>query len=156
MIDHIICRLLLRSAVIKNLAHALLRQPVVFGDETKVQVASSAILHNALLNVSSGNIVVEENVFFGHNVCLLTGTHDYRVFGEDRRKAVPHEGCDIYIRSGAWVASNVTILGPAVIGEHAVIGAGSVVTENVPPRTVVAGVPARIIRLLENRALADK
>lgn len=60
--------------------------------------------------------------------------------------AIPTGGRDIVVRAGAWIASNATIIGPAVIGEHAVVAAGAVVLGNVEPEVVVAGVPARPVR----------
>jgi acetyltransferase-like isoleucine patch superfamily enzyme len=107
-------------------------------------------MNNAFINLISGEVIIEEDVFFGHHVTLLTGTHDYRKFGKERQRSGPSSGRDIIIKEGAWVASNVTILGPCTIGEHSVIAAGSVVTKDVPPYTIVAGSPARIIKEIEH------
>lgn len=52
----------------------------------------------------------------------------------------------VVLRRGCWIGANVTILPGVTIGENAVVGAGSIVTRDVPPRTVVAGNPARVIR----------
>ncbi|MFT4034161.1 MAG: hypothetical protein QM679_01140 [Patulibacter sp.] len=52
-------------------------------------------------------------------------------------------------RGGAWVAAGAIVLGPCVIGENAVVAAGAVVTGDVAPYTVVAGVPAKPVRRLE-------
>ena len=149
MLDKIILRLILRPKVLNRLARALLNQPVIFGDESRVSVAASAVLNNALLNVSSGHITIEDHVFLGHNVALLTGTHDYAHINEKRLSAIPAGGHDIIIRKGAWIASNVTIVGPVVIGEHAVVAAGAVVTENVAGSVIVGGVPARVIKSID-------
>jgi len=54
------------------------------------------------------------------------------------------------IKDGVWVASNATIIGPCIIGENAVIGAGSVVLGDVEPYTIVAGNPARVIRKIQH------
>ena len=87
--------------------------------------------------------------FFGHGVSLLTGTHDPTVIGPERKHAIPREGRDIVVGEGAWIASNATVLGPCRIGAHAVVAAGSLVKDDVPEYTVVAGVPARPIRVLD-------
>jgi len=97
------------------------------------------------LNVSSGTITIGRNVLVAHGVSILTGTHDYRRFGNERRYAVPANGRDIVIGEGVWIASNATVLGPCTIGEHAVVAAGAVVVDDVPAYTVVAGVPARVV-----------
>jgi acetyltransferase-like isoleucine patch superfamily enzyme len=122
-----------------------LYEPVVFGPPSRLVVAPTAVVNNALFNTVSGRIVVEDHAFFGHNVCILTGTHDVAVLGPGRQHAIPSGGRDVAIRTGAWVASNATVVGPCVIGEHAVVAAGAVVVGDVPPFTIVGGVPARVI-----------
>jgi acetyltransferase-like isoleucine patch superfamily enzyme len=120
----------------------------VWGDRSRVHIARSAYMVNALFNVSSGTITVGEHTFAGHNVSLITGTHDYNAFLEQRRVDVPRSGRDIEIGAGVWIGSNALILGPCRIGDHAVIAAGAVVTGDVAAYTIVAGVPAKPIRQL--------
>lgn len=126
----------------------LMREPMVWGDPARVQVHETAQVVNALFNTASGRIIVEPYAFFGHNVCLLTGTHDTEKIEQARQEAYPSDGRDIVIGRGVWLASNVTVIGPAHIGEHAVVAAGSVVVGDVPPRTLYAGNPARLVRTL--------
>src|SRR4051794_16432355 len=128
-----------RRAVIR----ILIEEPVIFDDRSRVEIARSATVSNALLNTVSGRISVGPHAFFGHNVCLITGTHDYRQIGPRLQYAVPDEGYDIIVHEGAWLASNVTVIGPCVIGAHAVVAAGSLVRDDVPAYGIVAGVPAR-------------
>ncbi len=123
----------------------------IYGDESRLHLSQEANVLNALFNVVSGNINIEKGVFFGHNVCLLTGTHNYLSSGASRRKDVPSTGRDITVKQGAWLASNVTVLGPCIIGENAVVAANSLVIHNVQANTLVAGTPARIIKYLKNR-----
>jgi acetyltransferase-like isoleucine patch superfamily enzyme len=106
-------------------------------------IAATAVVNNALFNVSSGTIVVGEWAMLAHNTSLLTGTHDMSKFGEERQLSIPESGRDIVVEEGAWLASNVTVLGPCRIGRHAVVAAGSVVRDDVEPFAVVAGVPAK-------------
>ena len=127
----------------------VLTKPLIHGDESRLHVAPSAIVNNALFNLSSGHITVGEHAFFGHNVSVLTGTHDVKKFGAERKTSIPKEGRDVVIGEGVWVASNATVLGPCTIGDHAVVGACSLVQEDVPPHAVVAGIPAKEIRRLE-------
>jgi acetyltransferase-like isoleucine patch superfamily enzyme len=121
----------------------------IFGPPERVQIAPDAVVNDALFNVSSGTIRVGSCAFFGHGVSLLTGTHDIGVIGPGRKDAIPSEGHDIVIGEGAWISSNATVIGPCRIGSHAVVAAGAVVTSDVPPYTLVAGVPARVVRLLD-------
>ncbi len=89
-------------------------------------------------------VKIEKDVFSGHDVKILTGGHDPYKFGEERKAS--NGGGPVTIHQGAWIASYAIILGPVDIGEHSVIGAGSVVTHNVEPYTLVAGNPARFIK----------
>ena len=62
--------------------------------------------------------------------------------------AFPHDGHDVVIGEGVWLATQALVLGPVTIGEHAVVAGGSLVREDVAPYTVVAGRPARVVRTL--------
>lgn len=127
----------------------VLTKPLIHGDESRLHIAPTAIVNNALFNLSSGHITVGDHAFFGHNVSVLTGSHDVKKFGAERQKSIPKEGRDVVIGEGVWVASNATVLGPCTIGDHAVVGACSLVSEDVEPYAVVAGIPAKEIRKLE-------
>jgi acetyltransferase-like isoleucine patch superfamily enzyme len=129
-------------------AHVEMYKYLVHGDRSRLHVHPTAVVNNALFNVGSGDITVGEYAFFGHSVSVLTGTHDINRFGRERQLAIPRSGRDIVIGEGAWVASNAMILGPCVIGAHAVVGGGSLVMGDVAPYTIVAGAPARVLRTI--------
>ncbi|MGI3781671.1 MAG: methyltransferase domain-containing protein [Janthinobacterium lividum] len=122
--------------------------PRVYGDPAKLHVASTAVVNDALFNLSSGEITVGEWAFFGHGVSVLTGTHDWRIFGEARQTAVPKSGRDVVIEEGVWVSSGATVVGPCRIGANAVVAVGAVVLGDVEPYTIVGGVPAKVIRTI--------
>jgi acetyltransferase-like isoleucine patch superfamily enzyme len=150
IISRVIGRLLtarINAAVHAEVEHSLLYRHRVFGSSERLILAPSAIVHNALFNTLSGLVIIEEGVCFGHSVSVLTGTHNADATGRERED-FPTLGCDIVIKRGVWIASNATILGPCIIGEDAVVAACSLVRNDVPPRTIVAGVPAKIIRKL--------
>jgi acetyltransferase-like isoleucine patch superfamily enzyme len=130
----------------ERIKDVVLNQHLVFGDATRLKLSPTCIVNNALFNLSSGNIIIGENVFFGHNVSLITGTHDYNLFEKDRMKGIPQEGNDIVVEEGAWIASNVTVIGPCKIGKHSVVAAGSVVKSDIPSYHVVAGIPAKKVK----------
>jgi acetyltransferase-like isoleucine patch superfamily enzyme len=129
-----------------HIRQVVLHQHLIFGEPTRVRIDPTAKVANVLFNVYSGTITVGPEAFLAHSVMLLTGSHDYTKLGRERQDSMPTEGRDIVIERGAWVASNATVLGPCVIGEHAVVASGSVVTSDVAPLTVVAGVPAKVLR----------
>ena len=129
-------------------AHEDMYKYLVHGDRARLHIHPTAVVNNALFNVGSGDITVGEYAFFGHGVSVLTGTHDINKFGRERQLAIPRSGRDIVIGEGAWLASNVLVLGPCVIGAHAVVGGGSLVLGDVAPYTIVAGSPARVVRTI--------
>ena len=95
---------------------------------------------------AGGDITIGEYAFFGHEVAVLTGTHDITEFGRQRQTTFPRSGRDVVIEEGVWVASHAMVLGPVRIGRHAVVAAGSLVLDDVAPYTVVAGRPAKVIK----------
>lgn len=100
---------------------------------------------NTLFNTVSGTIDVGPEVSFGHNVSILTGSHEYHLLGAARVSGVPSSGHDIVIERGAWIASNASVLGPCRIGEHSVLAAGALARADVPPYAIAAGVPASVV-----------
>lgn len=87
-------------------------------------------------------ITIEDNVFIGPNV---TFTNDFF----PRSKQYPESFPRTVIKKGASIGANATILPGITIGESAMIGAGSVVTKDVPAKTVVLGNPAKTVRVME-------
>ena len=88
-----------------------------------------------------GGIFVGDNVLFGHNVVLATLDHDL----DPARRSLLH-CAPIRIGNDVWVGANATITKGVTVGDGAVIAAGAVVTRDVPPRTVVGGVPAKALK----------
>lgn len=94
-------------------------------------------------------VQIEDNVFIGHGVMFTNDlfpratNEDGTIQNENDWKVV-----ETIVRSGASIGSNATILAGIVIGRNALVGAGAVVTKDVPDRTIVAGVPAKIIKTI--------
>jgi acetyltransferase-like isoleucine patch superfamily enzyme len=130
------------------IANSVYKKHHIYGDASRVNISKTANVNNALFNVASGDIVVEDYAFCGHNVVLITGTHDYNKKGNDRQTTIPLTGRDIIIKSGVWIGSNSVILGPCMIGENAVIAAHSLVNKDVPPNTIVGGSPAKHLKTI--------
>ncbi|MBA2274491.1 MAG: acyltransferase [Actinobacteria bacterium] len=121
----------------------------VHGNRSRLHIHPTAVVNNTLFNLSSGDISIGRHAFFGHNVAVLTGTHDINLFGLERQRAIPSTGRDVVVEEGAWVASDALVLGPCTIGAHAVVGAGSLVMADVDAYAVVAGRPAKKLRSIE-------
>ena len=144
-----------RPAGARKTEDPALFRPLVYGDPARLHISPTAVVNNALFNLSSGKVTVGDYAFFGHNVSVLTGTHDWTTFGAERQVAVPTSGRDVVIEEGVWVSSNAIVVGPCRIGAHAVVGVGSLVLRDVEPYTVVAGHPARVLRTIPRPVEAE-
>lgn len=96
-----------------------------------------------------GGIVVGDGAQIGHNVVIATLNHP---LDPARRHDVTPQ--PVRIGRNVWIGSNATVLPGVTIGDDAVVGAGAVVTKDVPARTVVAGVPARAIKAIDTDGTA--
>ena len=92
--------------------------------------------------MARGGITIEDNVQIAGNVSLLTNNHD-----PYDRMILPCK--PILIKKGAWIGANVVVLRGISIGKHAIVGAGSVVTKDVPDYAVVVGNPAKVVKMLD-------
>lgn len=119
---------------------------IVGSNGPRCEFAPTATLGNAHINATSGTVTIRDHAMLAAGVTLIAGTHDMSKLGADRKTAIPHSGHDILIEQGAFLGANVTIVGPCTIGEYAVVAAGAVVTSDVPARTIVGGVPARVLK----------
>ena len=92
-------------------------------------------------------VTIEDNVFIGHNVTFINDRFPRAVRGDGQLQTDADWVCiPTLVKAGASIGSSATILCGVTIGENALIGAGSVVTRDVPAGAVVAGNPARVLR----------
>ena len=112
------------------------------GDE--IRVGRSVFVNQNCTFYDLGGLDIADDVMIGPNVSILTASHP---LDPARRRAVTI-GRPIVIERNVWIAAGATIIGGVTIGENAVVAAGSVVTRDVPPNTLVGGNPARVIRPL--------
>jgi len=96
---------------------------------------------------------IEDNVFIGHNVTFINDKYP-RATTEDGAMQVEADWhvVETHVKKGASIGSSSTILCGVTIGQNAIIGAGSVVTKDVPPDTIAAGNPARIMKKINRNA----
>jgi acetyltransferase-like isoleucine patch superfamily enzyme len=128
------------------------------GDETKVG-AFVEIQKNASVGrcckISSHTficegVLIEDNVFIGHGVMFINDSYPRATTSDGNLQTEADWKVErTVIKKGASIGSGATILSNIHVGENAIVGAGSVVTKNVPPNSIVAGNPARILRYIE-------
>jgi UDP-2-acetamido-3-amino-2,3-dideoxy-glucuronate N-acetyltransferase len=128
------------------------------GDETKIG-AFVEVQKNATIGrrckISSHTFIcegvtIEDHVFVGHGVTFINDMYPRATTASgDLQTESDWSVAPTRVRAGASIGSGATILANVVVGEGAIVGAGSVVTRDVPPRAVVAGNPARVLRTLD-------
>jgi maltose O-acetyltransferase len=140
---------ILRAAGVSVGEHSLLLGPIIItGNDNPCQFLSigERTLITGPFRVDLGAPVRIGNwVQIGHDVTFLTVSHE---IGTASLRAGTRHYAPIEVGDGSWIASRVTVLPGVVIGRGAVVAAGSVVSRDVPENTMVAGVPARVIRTL--------
>lgn len=130
------------------------------GDETKVgafvEIQKKASV-GARCKISSHTFIcegvtIEDNVFVGHGVTFINDIYPRATTLEGQLQTEEDWQVGMtLVKTGASIGSGSTILSNVEIGEHALVGAGSVVTKNVPPHSIVAGNPARVLRFLNSK-----
>lgn len=128
------------------------------GDNTKigtfVEIQKNAWIGNNCKIQSHSficeGVTIEDNVFVGHGVIFINDKYPRSAnSGGKLQSEEDWEVIPILIKQGASIGSGTTILCNVTVGENAIIGAGSVVTKDAPPNSIVAGNPARFIRLID-------
>ena len=129
------------------------------GDETKVG-AFVEIQKNVVVGrrckISSHSficegVVIEDNVFIGHGVMFINDSYPRATTAQgDLQTDADWSVERTVIKKGASIGSGATILCRISIGENAIVGAGSVVTKDVPPNAIVVGNPAKVLRYIDH------
>ena len=135
------------------------------GDETKIG-AFVEIQKNAHVGrhckVSSHTFVcegvtIEDNVFIGHGVTFINDSYPHATTEDGELQTESDWRVETtVVKRGASIGSGATILSKVAIGENSIVGAGSVVTHDVPPNVIVAGNPARVLRSITSKARTNE
>jgi acetyltransferase-like isoleucine patch superfamily enzyme len=104
-------------------------------------LGKNVFINHACSFLDIGGITIEDNVMIGPRVNITSETHPLN--SADREALIPKP---VIIRRNAWIGAGATILPGVTIGENAVVAAGAVVSRDVPANTVVAGIPAKVVK----------
>ncbi len=97
-------------------------------------------------------VTIEDDVFVGHNVTFINDRFPRSTAESGGLQTEEDWNCEMtLVKKGASIGSSVTLLCGVTVGENAIIGAGSVVTKDVPAGTIVAGNPAKVLRKIERK-----
>ena len=117
--------------------------PPLYSDHgLNIHVGRNVFINQACMLMDIGGIEIGDDVMIGPRVSLLTTGHPLDP-GRRRRQIV---AAPIAIERNVWLGAGATVLQGVTVGSDAVVAAGAVVTRDVPPRTLVAGVPAQVLR----------
>lgn len=108
----------------------------------KVKIGKNVVILNGFQCMSAGGLTIEDDTMISLNCTIATNNHDFY-----ERNVITCK--PVHIKRNVWIGVNVTILPGVTIGENAVVGAGAVVTKDVPDNTVVVGSPARVVKYLD-------
>jgi acetyltransferase-like isoleucine patch superfamily enzyme len=117
-----------------------------------IRIGSRSLIGEACVLRGQGGITIGDDVYLAPLVQMLAVNHVYH----DTTKPISHQGITtqgIVVEDGAWIGGGAIILDGVRIGRNAVVGAGAVVTKDVPAYTIVAGNPARVVRDLRAEPL---
>lgn len=106
-----------------------------------ISIGKNVFINHACSFLDMGGITIEDDVMIGPKVNLISENHPLEPVNRKAMLCQP-----VIIKRNAWIGAAATILPGVTIGEHAVVAAGAVVAKDVPGHTVVAGVPARVIK----------
>lgn len=109
-----------------------------------LSVGKNVFINSGCRFQDQGGITIGDGSLIGHNVVLATLNHDI-----DPSKRSTMHPAPIVIGKNAWIGANVTVIPGVTIGDGAIIAAGAVVTRNVSSNTIVAGVPAKVIKKIK-------
>lgn len=117
---------------------------ILLGDD--VSIGPGAVFYS-----TKAKVIIHDHVMFGPNVTVITGDHRTDIKGRPmtsitNEEKLPENDQDIIFEGDNWIGAGAIILKGVRIGQGSVIAAGAVVTKDVPPFTIVGGVPSKTIR----------
>ena len=122
-----------------------IRPPLYCDYGYQIHIGNRTFVNFGLMALDVAKIAIGDDVQIGPNVQLLTPTHP---IDTELRRAKWEAAKPITIEDNAWLGGGTIVLAGVIVGKNSVVGAGAVVTKDVPPNTVALGNPARVVRSL--------
>lgn len=138
---------ILKTLLGKTGEHVLIEAPFHCDYGYNIELGENFYSNVNLVILDCAKVSIGRNVFIAPNVGLYTAGHP---LDAERRNQGLEYAHPITIRDNVWIGGGVTVLPDVTIGEGAVIGAGSVVTKDIPAHVVAVGNPCRVLRTLDN------
>jgi maltose O-acetyltransferase len=129
---------------------------IIRGGDALVEIGHFSQIGPFTVIFSGSGVTIGDNVMIGPHCCIASGGHDFHQVEKPMRFAGNLTKGPIVIEDNVWIGANVTVSDGVRIGRDAVVGAGSVVTKDVAPFDIVAGVPARVMGNRLERAAARR
>lgn len=110
----------------------------------------TSIPKGSVFYCTEAELKIGKYVIFGPRPTIITGDHRTDVVGKyikDSHDKLPENDAPVVIEDDVWIGANVTILKGVTIGHGSVVAAGAVVTKSCPPYSIIAGVPAKILKM---------
>ena len=134
---------LLKELLGDNLGeNSMVMAPIAGAAFDHIKIGNNVYINSNSLLMARGGITIEDDVMLAANVQLLSNNHDEY----DRQVLLCKP---IHIKKGAWIGAGASILPGVTIGEYAIVGAGAIVTKDVGDYQVAVGVPAKIVKKLD-------
>lgn len=109
-----------------------------------IKIGERVFINSNVMMVDLGGITIEDDVLIGPGAYLLSVNHGLKPKQRKELELKP-----VIIKKNAWIGARTTICPGVIVGENAVVAAGAVVTKDVPKNTVIAGVPAKMIKKID-------
>lgn len=120
----------------------MIRPPFYINDGKCLKLGKRVFINQNCTMVAGADIIIEDGVMIGPMATILGVNHDLK----DKNVVICKK---VLLKTGSWIGARAIILPGVTVGENAVVAAGAIVTKDVEPNTVVAGVPAKIIKKIE-------
>lgn len=138
---------LIRKIIGSSKANFLIEQPFFCDYGYNIEIGENFYSNHNLIILDGAKVRFGDNVFIGPNCGFYTAGHPENA--EQRNEGLEYAR-PISVGNNVWFGGNVTVLPGVSIGDNTIIGAGSVVTKNIPENVVAAGNPCKVIRAVNN------